>query len=321
MKKYFVLVFSISFLLSTYNYCQKTYNKMDVAKKGASIYGRVFYDSGPLGMGNVFVTDPDLKILYGESLTSIEMGSSYGSYSIDGLPANKKMKIFVFHKANPGWVGLQEITLSNNEKRNVTLLFDRNFEDPGFLAEGLPSNMNITNAGAASAVLLVSNLVRLLVTLISQESKLDNSLDIVSQLNSLKNESSISNKGKQSDNSSSSETDVSFEEFVKKFFNDEQFQRNRIVFPLTWQMHDGMTVDQIYNRSDWRYLNSPIEKIQRQKIKYLENRYVLFVFGTCRYKIEEDSPYNQEQILEYNFIKNGNSYYLIKVDDRSYYYQ
>jgi uncharacterized protein (TIGR02145 family) len=159
-------------------------NKMDVHPKGSTIYGRGWYGNVPLSMGYVFVTDPEIKTLYGECITSIEKGENLGSFSIEGLPANKNLKVFIFSDNIPGNVGFEEFSLRNNEKRKVILDLDTKFDEPGFMADQIPDKA--ANAGAAGAILLAANLANELVTLLIQKSRSEFSHGTIEQLKELK---------------------------------------------------------------------------------------------------------------------------------------
>jgi hypothetical protein len=100
----------------------------------SSIYGRVWDPANtPLGNGYVIVTDENIDTLYGEtiSLRKQTRSSPVGSYRIEGLPADTRLKVFAFHEKVPSAYGYKELVLKQNESRKVVVDIAMNFQDPG----------------------------------------------------------------------------------------------------------------------------------------------------------------------------------------------
>jgi hypothetical protein len=105
-----------------------------------SIIGRVWGPlNTPVGNGYVFVTNENVDKLYGEAITLVskEGSNAPGSFRIDNLPANIKIKVFAFHDEIPSSYGYQEISLKNNESLRLVLDISLSFKDPGFIKNPL----------------------------------------------------------------------------------------------------------------------------------------------------------------------------------------
>jgi len=251
-------------LISYMTYSQIPPAKIDVRPTGATIYGRAYYGNNPLTMAYIFVTDEDLKTLYGECVTLLEAGPNSGTYSIEGLPSNKNLKIFVFSDNIPGIVGFKEIKLETNEKRKVPLDFYLKFQDPGFVAEGLPDNMNISATGPAAAIMLVTNLANLLFTLIDQKSQSEDSFGTLRQLRELKanqgsgqqTSASISNKTTHTGSSVSqtgSVSDIDGNTYNTVTIGDQIWMKENL---KVTRYNDGTEIPNITNAGVWTGLKT-----------------------------------------------------------------
>ena len=125
MKRIFFLVILIFQIQTTF-----PQNIITEYPKGGTVYGRIFYDSSPLSLAHIFVTDEKIKKLYGEcrSMRGLTDG---GNYTIPGLPANEKLKIFVLHETIPGLLSFDSFTLDSNQVKKMNFSIDLKWKDPG----------------------------------------------------------------------------------------------------------------------------------------------------------------------------------------------
>jgi hypothetical protein len=99
-----------------------------------------------------------------------------------------------------------------------------------------------------------------------------------------------------------------FEEFANKFFNDEQFQRSRIIFPLKVQEYDlNDNPTHVFNQNNWEYdKGCPEERIKNG--------------NPCEISIQNDGDkmmyyinYEGGAGNNYYFKKNRNKYFLVEL--------
>lgn len=143
------------FLMNSFgsNYLYPQQSEMHIARKiVGAIKGRVWGpDNAAVTNGHVIVTNQNMDVLYGETLTKGGAGPSSGSYQITNLPVNKDLYVYTFHENLPGLVSVEKINLAPNEFKDLNILINLKFTDPGLTKNWFLRMANLLNQSMGSA--------------------------------------------------------------------------------------------------------------------------------------------------------------------------